>query len=109
MVKRKKSGKSNVGYTLFKPTGVHHEFPHIDLVKQQVIGIVTYKEKTYMTVIIDLKTDTVQVQGDVDDLGDLSMDRESYIDMFKHLAKLFIENNISNPKEYYDELINNQP
>ncbi|MDM5224394.1 hypothetical protein QUF86_27445 [Peribacillus sp. NJ11] len=100
------TGKYNVGYTLFKPTGVHHEFPLVDLVKQQVIGTVSYKEKTYMTVVIDLKADTVQVQGDVDDLGDLSMDRDSYIDMFKQQAKFFMENNISNPKEYYDELIN---
>ncbi|MFT9597413.1 hypothetical protein [Mesobacillus sp.] len=59
-----------------------------------------------MTVFVDLKTDTVQVQGDVDDLGDLSMDTDSYVDMFKHQAEFFIENNISNPKEYYDKLIN---
>lgn len=30
-----KAEKSNVGYTLFKSTGVHHEFTHIDLEKQQ--------------------------------------------------------------------------
>lgn len=101
-----KAEKPNVGYTLFKSTGVHHEFPHIDLEKQQAIGIVTYKEKTYMTVFVDLKTDTVQVHGDVDDLGDLSMDRGSYVDMFKHQARFFIENNITDPKEYYDDLIN---
>jgi len=99
--------KSNVGYMLFKPTGVHHEYPHVDLVKQQVICAVTYKGKTYMTVIVDLKTDTVQVQGDVDELGELSMDRDSYINMFKHEARFFIDNNISNPKKYYDELISN--
>ncbi|MBT2695139.1 hypothetical protein [Bacillus sp. ISL-55] len=100
-----KAEKSNVGYTLFKSTGVQHEFPHIDLEKQQAIGIVKYKEKTYLTVLIDLKTDTVQVQGDVEDLGDLSMDRDSYIDMFKHQARFFIENNIANPKEYYDDFL----
>lgn len=101
-----KADKSNVGYTLFQSTGVNHEFSLIDLEKQQVIGIVTYKEKTYMTVFVDLKTDTVQVQGDVSDLGDLSMDTDSYVDMFKHQAEFFIENSISNPKEYYDKLIN---
>jgi hypothetical protein len=100
-----KAEKSNVGYTLFKSTGVQHRFSHIDLEKRQAIGIVTYKEKTYMTVYVDLKTDTVQVQGDVDDLGDLSMDRHSYVDMFKHQARFLIENNITNPKEYYDDLI----
>lgn len=100
--------KSNVGFTIFKPTGVLHEYPHVDLVKQQVTCIVLYKEETYMTVIVDLKNDTVQVQGDVDELGDLTISRESYIDMFKGQSKFFIDNNISNPKKYYDELINNQ-
>ncbi|OCA84096.1 hypothetical protein A8F94_15330 [Bacillus sp. FJAT-27225] len=103
-----KADKSDVGYTLFKSTGVQHEFPHINLEKQQVIGIVTYKEKTYMTVFVNLKTGSVQVQGDIDDLGDLSMDRDAYVDMFKHQAQFFIDNNISNPKEYYDELIKGQ-
>ncbi|MBW9235153.1 hypothetical protein JQK62_23630 [Leptospira santarosai] len=101
-------GKSNIGFTLFVPTGVRHEFLQVDLIKQQVIGIVLYKEKTYMTVLVDLKTDTVQVEGDVDALGELSMDRDSYIDLFKTQAKFFIENNISNPKQYYDGLLNGQ-
>ncbi|KAB2331553.1 hypothetical protein F7731_18385 [Cytobacillus depressus] len=100
--------KSIVGYTLFKPTGVRHEFPFVDLVKQQVIGTVLYKEKIYMTVVIDLKADTIQVQGDIAELRDLTISRDSYIDMFKGQAKFFIDNNISNPKKYYDELINNQ-
>jgi hypothetical protein len=98
------AGVSNVGITLFKPTGVLHDFPHVDLGKKQVIGTVSYKGKTYMTVILDLKADTVQVEGNVDELGDLSLDRESYIEMFKHQAEFFIENNISDPKKYYDEL-----
>jgi len=33
------------------------------------------------------------------------MDKNSYIDMFKQNARFFIDNNISNPKEYYDEII----
>lgn len=100
--------KTNVGYTIFKPTGVHHEYTHVDLVKQQVICIVLYKEEIYMTVVVDLKNDTVQVQGEIEELGDLPISRDSYIDMFKGQAKFFIDNNISNPKMYYDELMNNQ-
>jgi hypothetical protein len=67
------SDKSNVGYTIYKPTGVRHEYSHVDLVEQQVTCIVLYKEETYMTVIVDLKNDIVQVQGDVDELGDLTI------------------------------------
>ena len=32
-----------------------------------------------------------------DELGDLAMSKEDYIDMFKDLAKLFIDNNVSDP------------
>jgi hypothetical protein len=102
-----KTDDSNIGYTIYKPTGVRHEFPHVDLLNQRVSCTILYKEEIYMTVIVDVKTNTVEVQGHADKLGDLSFDRESYIDMFKQQAKFFIENNISNPKKYYDDLINN--
>jgi hypothetical protein len=100
--------KPIVGYTLYKPTGVQHEYPYVDLVKMQVTCCVIYKEKTYMTVMVDVKSDNLEVQGDVKELGDLSMDRNSYLDMFKHQARFFINNNISDPKKYYDELIHGQ-
>ncbi|MDM5227443.1 hypothetical protein QUF73_14655 [Cytobacillus sp. NJ13] len=99
--------KPNAGYTLFKPTGVRHEFPLVDLLKQQVTGTVLYRDKIFMTVVVDVKAGTVQVQGDTADLGDLAISRDSYIDMFKDQAKFFIDNHISNPQEYYEELINN--
>lgn len=102
------SSQSNVGYTTFKPTRVRHEFPKVDLVNQQVTCTVLYSEETYMTVIVDLKHDKVQVQGDVNELGDLSMDKDAYIDMFKHWTNVFIDNDISNPSEYFDEIIKNQ-
>ncbi|GEM_PF-1947705 len=102
------SNQSNVGYTTFKPTGVRHEFPKVDLVNQQVICTVLYNEETYMTVIIDVKNDIVSAQGNVDELGGLAMSKDAYIDMFKHHAKLFIDNNVSNSDKYFDELINSQ-
>lgn len=100
--------KSNVGYTIFKATGVRHEYLSIDLDKQQVTAAVLYKEKIHMTVIIDLKEETVQTDGDVAELEDLSMDKEDYINMFEQQAKFFIENNISDPRKYYEALINSQ-
>lgn len=100
--------KTNVGYTIFMSTGVRDEYPHVDLINQQVTCRVLYKEEIYMTVMVDLKNDTVQVEGDVAELGDLAMSRDSYIDMFKGQAKFFIDHHISNPKKYYEELINNQ-
>ncbi|WP_233459439.1 hypothetical protein [Cytobacillus luteolus] len=95
---------TKVGHTIFKSTGVRHEFPHVDLEKQRVTCIVTYKSKTYMTVVVDMKTGEVEIHGNVDSLGRKAMDLESYIDMFKQQARFFVENEISNPEEYYQNL-----
>ncbi|WP_231495763.1 hypothetical protein [Paucisalibacillus sp. EB02] len=101
---KKNSDKPNGGYTIFKPTGVRHEFPYVDLEQKRVIGTVSYKGQTYMTVVIDVENDTVQIEGSVDELGNLTMDKDSYVDMFKSQAKYFIENNIDNPTKHYEEL-----
>ena len=99
---------TNIGYTVFKSTGVVQQYPLIDLVNQQVTCTVVYKEKTYMTVIVDVKNDSVSVQGNVDELGDFAMSKEDYIEMFKDVAKLFIDNNVSDAYKYSDEWINKQ-
>jgi lipoprotein NlpI len=96
--------KPNVGYTLFKPTGVKHDFPVVDLKKKQVTGTVSYNDKIYMTVLVDLKLDKVSVEGSVEELKEIAMDKECYIDMFWSQAEFFVKNNISNPTKYYDEL-----
>ena len=102
------SNQSNVGSTIFKPTGVRQEFSQVDLAKEQVTFKVTYGVETYMTVTVDVKTNHVKIDGSVEPLGQLSMDQDSWVDLFKEQAKFFIENKISNPNEYYDELIKNQ-
>jgi hypothetical protein len=99
--------KKNVGYTLFVPTGVRHEYPEVNLEEQKIIGTVIYKNKIYMKVFIDLKADAVNVEGSVENLSDLiNMDKETYIEMFKSEARFFVENKISNPKQYYEEIAN---
>ncbi|KHF39236.1 hypothetical protein LQ50_16130 [Halalkalibacter okhensis] len=100
LLKRKK----NAGYTLFVPSGVRHEYPLVDLTEQKVVGTVIYKDKVYLKVLVNLKEDTVSVEGSVSDLGDLSMDKESYIDMFQSDARFFVNNHISDPQKYYEEL-----
>ncbi|WP_257140973.1 hypothetical protein [Bacillus sp. AFS015802] len=57
-----------------------------------------------MKVLVDLVTDTVSVEGSVDELEGLAMDYDSYIDMFKSQAAFFVANQISDPEKYYDEL-----
>ncbi|WP_236687129.1 hypothetical protein [Ornithinibacillus californiensis] len=57
-----------------------------------------------MNVHIDLNSDIVQVEGSVDELGGLAMDKDAYIEMFKQQANYFFENNITDRKAYYEEL-----
>lgn len=57
----------------------------------------------YLTATIDVKNDTVSVEGNIDELGDLAISKDNYIDMFKHQAKLFIEYNVSDPDKYFDD------
>ncbi|QOR68927.1 hypothetical protein IM538_13045 [Cytobacillus suaedae] len=96
--------RTQVGYTIYKSTGVQHEYTNVDLENQKVTCTVTYRDKTYMTVVVDMKTDAVEIDSNLDALGDKAMDLESYIDMFKHHSRFFIENKISNPEEYYQNL-----
>ncbi|MEI2666823.1 hypothetical protein [Rossellomorea sp. LJF3] len=94
----------SVGYTVFKSTGVKDRITKVDLTKKQVTGVVLYKEIIYMTVLVDLLTDTVSVDGSIDELDGLAMDYDSYIDMFKSQAAFFVAKHISDPEKYYDEL-----
>jgi hypothetical protein len=64
----------DVGYTLFKPIGVKNHFTRVDLTKKQVTGTVSYNKIIYMTVLVDLITDTVSVEGSVDELKGLAME-----------------------------------
>ena len=96
---------TNIGYTIFVSTGVVQQYPLIDLVNQQVTCTVVKKKKTYMTVIVDVKNDSVSVQGNVDELGDLAMSKEDYIETFKDAAKLFIDNNVSDANKFFNESI----
>ncbi|MFD1851432.1 hypothetical protein [Oceanobacillus bengalensis] len=95
--------KSNIGYTLFKPTGVKHEYLSVDLQNKLVTATVSYNDRVYLTVFVNLKTDTVTVDGSIEELQGISMDKESYIKMFRREAEFFVANNISNPKKYYEQ------
>ncbi len=99
----KNNEQSNAGFTLYRPTGVKHEYPVVDLQNKQVIATVSYNDKIHMTVHVDVKSDKVDVEGSIEELKGISMDKESYIRMFAREAKFFVENNISNPKEYFEQ------
>ncbi len=88
--------KAAIGSTLFKPTGVKHD-TSVDLEKKLLTGTVSFKGNVYLTVFVNLRTDTVHVHGSLEELNDLSMDRESYINMFISEAKCLIHT--TNPEE----------
>ncbi|GAA0432572.1 MAG: hypothetical protein ACQEWU_03000 [Bacillota bacterium] len=98
-----KKEKSNEGYTIFKPIGVKVEYPIVDLEKKQVTGTVSSHDKIYLTVLVDLKANRVHVKGNVEGLENNTMDNNAYTSMIKAEARFFVENHISNPKEYYNQ------
>lgn len=105
------SNRWNTGYTIFQSIGIQIDYPSVDLEKKMVTGVVTFENKVYMTVLVDLQTDSVKAEGSINDLAHLvSIEHleTEYIAMIKNMAKFFIENKISNPKEYYENLITEQ-
>ena len=58
-----------------------------------------------VSVITDLKSGEQKQEGNWDEITCLSaaMNEEAYLRMFKEWATIFIENGISNPKQYFDQ------
>ncbi|MGD6830915.1 hypothetical protein ACQCT5_02040 [Sutcliffiella halmapala] len=100
----KRNVKSSVGRTVYKSTGIHTEYLRIDLANKQVTGRVSYQGKVCMLVYVDVGADTVKVNGSIQELTHLTdnMTEEDYIEVIKTTAKFYIENEISNPKAYYE-------
>lgn len=95
----------STGYTIFKSVGITIDYPNVDIEKEAVTGVVSYENKAYMTVLVDLQSDTVQVEGTLRDLAHIISNEnieDEYIEMIKDMAKFFIDNKIDNPKEYYE-------
>jgi hypothetical protein len=62
----------------------------VDLTKKQVTGTVSYNGIIFITVLVDLSKDKVSVEGSVDELKGIAMDKKSYIEMFKSQAEYFL-------------------
>jgi hypothetical protein len=61
-----------------------------------------------MTVIVNLQTNYVKVEGNVENTRKGQSDSD-YVDMIKNQAEFFIENKISNPKIYNEQFIEADP
>lgn len=107
-IKRIDENEINNGYTIFKAIGITIDYPYVDIEKEVVTGVVSYENKVYMTVHVDLQSDTVKVEGTLGDLAHLISNEnmgDVYIQMIKDMAKFFINNKIDNPKEYYEQIL----
>lgn len=96
------------GVTVYKSSGLTVEYPSVDLENKEVIGTVSFKDKKVMTVIVNLQTNYVKVEGNVEKTRKGQSDSD-YVDMIKNQAEFFIENKISNPKIYNEQFIEADP
>lgn len=105
----------SVGFTIFEPVGIRTDYPLVDLEKKQVTARIFYKDKLLMTVLVDLRLDQIQKEGNLSEVAHLTtpdgmkvVEEEREISIIKSQAEFFIENNISNPEEYEEQLIKDQ-
>ncbi|MGG0666367.1 hypothetical protein ABE042_19890 [Viridibacillus arvi] len=115
-MKRKSFRFLKSGYTIYKSTGININYPHINLKKKQVIETVQYKNRIYMTVLVDVQSNTYKVKGSVENLLPLTkykayeqMTDSEYIDHIKYNAQFFVQNNISDFNKYHQEMIQSLP
>lgn len=101
------------GYTRIEPTGVTFDYPSVDLDNKLVTARVLFQGKLMMEVVIDVKHDTIQQRGSLEEIAHLTtynginrMTEDMYINSLKRTAKFFVDNKISDPKSYDDELEN---
>lgn len=99
-----KDDQMSEGFTLFAPSDVKLAYPAVDLQKKQVTATFSYKGKMYMTVHLDLTRDTIDVVADYEELAQLEIDKDIFINIFKSQAQYFIDNNIADPKKYFKHL-----
>lgn len=96
------------GFTVYKSSGITVDYPSVDLENKEVIGTVSFKDKKIMTVIVNVQSNYVNVEGSVENTRKGESDSD-YIDMVKNQAEFFIKNKISNPKKYYEQFIEADP
>ncbi|WP_422659953.1 hypothetical protein ACK8P5_05385 [Paenibacillus sp. EC2-1] len=101
------------GYSRIEPTGITFDYPNVDLDSKLVTARVLFQDELIMEVVIDVKHDTVQQRGSLEEIAHITtynginrMTEDMYINSLKRTAKFFVDNKISNPKSYYDELEN---
>ena len=91
------------GFTIYEPLGIKTEFVHIDLERRQVEAIVLYHQKIIMTIKVNLREKTVHKTGGFDEfprIKEMGIIEQDTILEIERLSQFYVENGITNPKEY---------
>lgn len=98
--------ENNEGYTIFQPVGINIDYIHVDLSKKQVTATVSYQHEVKMTVISDFTTGQMLKEGNLTEILAVlpSKDEESYFVEIYDWSKMFVENGISDPQKYFEQL-----
>lgn len=98
--------KKSVGE--FKPTDISINYTNVDIKKKQVTANILYKDEIKTTITIDLDSNKIHQDGDFTELLNIlpSKDENSYIEEIKGWAEIFIENEITDPKKYFESFLN---
>ncbi|MGE7934855.1 hypothetical protein [Viridibacillus arvi] len=69
-------------------TGIKINYPHINLKKKQDIGTVQYNNRIYMTVLVDVQSNTYKVKGSVENI--LPITKVILISTIRNLYNLYL-------------------
>ncbi|GKW46936.1 hypothetical protein NCCP2050_26280 [Planococcus sp. NCCP-2050] len=77
----------------------------MDLLKKQVTATISYQYEVKMTVITDFITDQMYKEGDLSEILAVlpSENEESYFEQIYDWSKIFVENEITDPKKYFEQ------
>ncbi len=91
--------RKNVGRTLFAPLTIVPEYL-VDLEKGQVIGVVKFNKKVYLTIIVDVPNGKVVTKGSLRRIFKHTkpFKKKHYIKIIKQEVEYLIENKIINLK-----------
>ncbi|MFJ5789216.1 hypothetical protein ACIP9G_03935 [Lysinibacillus sp. NPDC093197] len=102
--------KCLAGKALFISSGIKVDYPLINLENSEVTAYVTYKGKTYMRIQYNVLTEETKVNGSIETLklnrllkNKITLNDAEFIEMVQSSARFFIENEITNPDDYYGQ------
>ena len=96
------------GKTLFISNGIKVDYHFINLENREVTAYISFKGKTCMRIQYNVLTNKTKVNGSIETIKlnrilkrSEKLNDAELIEMVQDSARFFIENEITNPNEYY--------